>query len=347
MSKIRQMVKSEKGMVSFLITMIMMIVISLIVVGFTQVANRNRRETLDRQLSTQAFYAAESGVNDAATKIHQAQTLGNPVATQTECTGGTYLNSSADGNLNSDGSVKYTCVLVNPLVPNLVTRADTQSSSVLSINPTDAGGGEQTASSLTFTWSPATGQTGDVNTCTTISSFPTTGSNTCPYALLRVDLMVGTVALGDSPAGLNDKTVTFFMQPIHSGSGHMNLGGLAPQKAYVVAANCGTTTCSVTIKFTESTTQSQHYYARISTLYRDSPNVTVDGEYTGGSTWFKDAQAIVDVTGKAQDVLRRVQVRVRLQDLDRSNVPNAAVQSSGNVCKRFAVYPGSYADYCP
>lgn len=45
----------------FMITIVMMVVISLIVVGFTQVANRNRRQSLDRQLSTQAFYVAESG----------------------------------------------------------------------------------------------------------------------------------------------------------------------------------------------------------------------------------------------------------------------------------------------
>ncbi len=333
------MAKSEKGMVSFLITMIMMIVISLIVVGFTQVANRNRREALDRQLSTQAFYAAESGVNAAAAKIKL-----DPLHVVKQDTCGSTSSPYPPAKLNDDPLVAYTCVLVNPLVPNLVTSADTQSSSILSINPTDASGTPQTATSLIFTWSPASGQVGALTNCAGAGSFPTTDSNDCPYALLRVDLMVGTVG-SDTPALLNNKTVTFFMQPINSGTGSTLLANLST-KANVVGANCGATTCSVTINF-GSPAQSQHYYARISTLYRNSPKVTVGGYTSSGSVWFKDAQAVVDVTGKAQDVLRRVQVRVPLQDFGGSSIPNAAVQSSGNVCKRFAVYPGSYADYCP
>jgi len=57
--------RNQSGMVSIMVTMILMIVMSLIVVGFAQVSRRNQRVALDRQLSTQAFYAAESGVNDA------------------------------------------------------------------------------------------------------------------------------------------------------------------------------------------------------------------------------------------------------------------------------------------
>ena len=49
-----------------------MIVMSLIVLGFAQISRRNQRESLDRQLSTQAFYAAESGVNDARELITTA-----------------------------------------------------------------------------------------------------------------------------------------------------------------------------------------------------------------------------------------------------------------------------------
>jgi Tfp pilus assembly protein PilX len=56
----------QAGMVAIMVTMILMIVISLIVVGFAQISRRNQRQALDRQLSTQAFYAAETGVNDAS-----------------------------------------------------------------------------------------------------------------------------------------------------------------------------------------------------------------------------------------------------------------------------------------
>jgi Tfp pilus assembly protein PilX len=60
----RQSTSRQAGMVSIMVTMILMVVLSLIVIGFAQIARRNSRQSLDRQLSTSAFYAAEAGVND-------------------------------------------------------------------------------------------------------------------------------------------------------------------------------------------------------------------------------------------------------------------------------------------
>jgi len=44
--------KNQTGLVSIMVTIIMMLVISLIVLGFATVTRRNTREALDRQLST-------------------------------------------------------------------------------------------------------------------------------------------------------------------------------------------------------------------------------------------------------------------------------------------------------
>ncbi|HET6924792.1 MAG TPA: pilus assembly PilX N-terminal domain-containing protein, partial [Candidatus Saccharimonadales bacterium] len=65
MNKQQSIRGDERGMVSIMVTLVMIIVITLIVIGFAQVVRRNQRETLDRQLSTQAYYAAETGINDA------------------------------------------------------------------------------------------------------------------------------------------------------------------------------------------------------------------------------------------------------------------------------------------
>ncbi|QQS19264.1 hypothetical protein IPL68_03865 [Candidatus Saccharibacteria bacterium] len=45
---------------------------------------------------------------------------------------------------------------------------------------------------------------------------------------------------------------------------------------------------------------------------------------SGSNAWFSKAQATIDVTGKAQDVLRRVKVRVPLHDRGGKNVPLGA-----------------------
>jgi len=72
----------------------------------------------------------------------------------------------------------------------------------------------------------------------------------------------------------------------------------------------------------------------------------VDGTNASGGISFKDAQAIIDATGKAQDVLRRVQVTVPLQQYS-SVIPEGAVQSTASVCKQFSTYSGYYQSNCP
>ncbi|HSX32249.1 MAG TPA: pilus assembly PilX N-terminal domain-containing protein, partial [Candidatus Saccharimonadales bacterium] len=92
----------ESGMVAIMVTIILMIVISLIVLGFAQIARRNQRQSLDRQLSTQAFYAAETGVNDASKVIKAAIASGATVAAKPTCTdsgGGQYTTLLAPGSV--------------------------------------------------------------------------------------------------------------------------------------------------------------------------------------------------------------------------------------------------------
>lgn len=346
MSGFRQ--SDQRGMVSFMVTLIMMIVISLIVIGFAQVSNRNRREALDRQLSMQAFYAAESGINDAVTKIQSALLTGSPVTQQTSCTDTTYQASS----IVTDGSVGYTCILVNTNVASISTNAGTQRSAVVPINMVDKDGNPQTAGSLSFSWSPpdglaSTGTTG----CQSAGTFPLNDSTYgCTFGLLRVDIFKSQ-GVSMSATAFADNTMTFYLQPINgSPPGTYNLGGFGGAlKAAIVSAryDAGTSMYTAKINFSGGA-QAQNYYVRISTLYRDAARVLVDGTNAAGvNSNFADAQALVDVTGKAQDVLRRVQVTVPLQRYDGSLVPSGGVQSSTDVCKRFAIYPGNYFPDAP
>src|SRR5665647_2919352 len=109
-SKLNQ---SQSGMVAIFVTMLMIIVISLIVLGFAQVTRRNQRNTLDSQLSTQAYYAAESGVNDAASDLQRKIVAGAPLPSKTTCA---MLEGSYDfttkNTLTTD--VSYTCLLIDP-----------------------------------------------------------------------------------------------------------------------------------------------------------------------------------------------------------------------------------------
>lgn len=55
------------------------------------------------------------------------------------------------------------------------------------------------------------------------------------------------------------------------------------------------------------------------------------------SLGLKGAQIKVDSTGKAQDVLRRIQVRLPLNATGSQNqLPDNALQSTDSICKRFS-----------
>lgn len=333
--------QDQRGLVSFMVTLIMMLVISLIVIGFTQVTNRNRREQLDRQLSMQAFYAAESGVNAASDTINASLLTPSGVQAQDTCNGTTYPASS----LNSNPSVEYTCVLVNPNVPTITTNSNQQTSSVFPINPVDTNGVATVPTQLTFSWSAAQGSAASNTGCQSLKQFPKNdASYACSFGLLRVDLMLGNS--GGSAATFAGNTVTLFMQPLASGSSAQTISSFGSPKAIIVGAQYSSTTkmYTATVSLGPST-RANYYYARITTLYRDSPRIMIDGTNAGSAISFSDAQAIIDVTGKAQDVLRRIQVTVPLQQSS-TLIPEGAIQSVADVCKRFSTYNGYYKTEC-
>ena len=100
----------QQGFVSIIVTMIIIVFVTLVAVGFAFLARQNQNQNLNAQLSTQAYYAAESGVNDA---VHYL-TLGSQNDTNL-CNdpSSPTKNSASTATLDSGGPVQYTCVLVN------------------------------------------------------------------------------------------------------------------------------------------------------------------------------------------------------------------------------------------
>jgi hypothetical protein len=81
-------------------------------------------------------------------------------------------------------------------------------------------------------------------------------------------------------------------------------------------------------------------FLRLKSVYR--PNaVSVSAKYgiTNTVANFSRAQVMIDSTGKATDVLRRIQVRVPLKT--QFNFPESAIKTKESICKLFEVYPGT------
>lgn len=334
-------------MVAIMVTLILMIVISLLVLGFAQISRRNQRQALDRQLSTQAFYAAETGVNDVAQLIKSAGP-GATIPEKNNCAiGSDPFYSGLDPVVGApEDGVQYTCILVDPTPNSLEYRGVGATGTIF---PIVAESG--TIGSIRLTWTPDSGDDGGpppTQQCPTSSSLSSSTAFTnvsgwaCGYGLLRFDLVPTAGSLSFS--GLQNSMMTTFAVPLRSGgsSSITYSGGPANSR---VGAVCSNNSCSVTINLSPA---GSRYHMRVLSLYKEMPSLRVEAfsgsNGSGGLVSLRDAQVLVDATGKAQDVLRRIQVRLPVNS-GPNNMSDYAIQSTEAICKRFSVMDGRFQSY--
>lgn len=334
--------KNQAGLVSIMVTIIMMLVISLIIIGFATVTRRNAREALDRQLSTQAYYAAETGVNDAISAINanRVSDLLSNTGYATNCSGsGSFMatlntiNSTSNQNLlNADGSVQYTCLLVNPIPGSIITTVPADDAENVPLNPS-------APTTLKFSWQ-SQGTSGNAAACPASFQPQAAWAAACPYGILRLDIF--KVTNGDADTAMAN-TASIFLLPTSAGAGTT---AIVYGTSNVIKATCSaaTSTCSAVLADAGGANFSGQYYVRESNLYRGSGNVTIEPAPAASSVTFSGADVLIDVTGKAQDETRRIQERISPSDKVTPQ-SSTAISSGTTVCKRFTVEgSGSSAD---
>ncbi len=323
--------KDQHAFVSIFTVLIIMSVLTLITIGFSNVTRNAEKRALDNQLNTQAFYAAESGINDARIAL-----AADPTLVKNDCqTGGTFTgyNNGLDAGLN----VGYTCLLINSQPPDL--RFDSV--------PVEGNGN---AKVVPFESSNGAVITGFRVTWTGVNSTPTIPNYSGSYSdilgsraqhgvgqlgMVRIDL-VPTNSLDRGT--IIPRGYTFFLYPsqaLNAPSGFVT-NGTADQGGLLVA-QCAAAPCSSTITLGNTIGSSNRYMMRLQALY-NPVSVTIDNLVTtSGGTSFQNAQAVVDVTGKANDVYRRVQAR--LPFAPRGLSPAFAIQTADSLCKRVLAAP--------
>jgi hypothetical protein len=333
-------------MVSIFVSIIMILLISLVVLGFTQLNRRNQRIDLDSKLSTQAYYAAESGVNDAVNLLRAKYSAylatGANVPAKDKCSDYTNYPLNTMNQLVS-GDVSYTCVLIDPTPDSLEATVGPSSTVV----PLTAANGK-TFSSITLTWDVEKGRTATAVGCyspANLGLLPVaTGAGAwgCNFAALRTDLVKGggTLSRTGATSWQNLTQANVFVPINNTTASSVAFTPTNPTNdGAVVKAACGTQ-CIVTISNLGNT--SGVYYLRLSTLYRSNTHVVITGSDGTGAIKFIGSQAKIDSTGKAQDVLRRILVSVDLTDSNDSFIPSGALASGDSICKRFLVTPGYF-----
>ncbi len=333
----------EKGFASIVIALVLIIVLALFTVGFAQLSRREQKNALDKQLSTQAYFAAESGINDADRDIKSGLITydgagGTVKANDTECmkpTNPSLRISSQD--VNSTNGVAYSCVLINLKPPSVMwdpVEPETHRY-IVTAATSDSGGAER----VTVNW----GSRAD-HTCFPANAndgFLPAASWSTPACQKPGVLQFSLTPLNDlsraalSPTG---NSFTVYLYPTSTGGASIayNAGGGGNNGA-IVSANCnisrGDYPCQATI--TGLTGGTGKYLFRAIAHY-DASRITINGKDGLGQPVRFDGQVSIDVAGRAHEVLRRIRVHKALKSS--FDYPKEALISQ-STCKYFATDP--------
>ncbi len=329
--RIKALARREEGLVSIIITMILTMVLSLIVLGFARLSRNEQRQSLDRQLSTQALYAAESGIN-LATKAIANGFDGNI----TDC--GTKLPAPYAG-YSLGNNTDISCLLIDQ-TPSVISfdAITVDKSTVFPINSVDDNNNPKHLKSLTLTWQKKGG--GSKDPSANFPRFPPTSgwSNGDGAAgILRIDL-VPTKTGELTRNKLVANVFTIFAYPKGGATdGAVDYTSGMSNQGKVVAANCtGTYICKMTINFLSIS--ESHFYIRLKSIYADN-QVELTGVNDSGDAHFKGGQVKIDVTGRAADILKRIQVG-RSPTSGTITFADQALDVAQPICKLLSVVPG-------
>lgn len=336
--KIKKTLKNDqRGIVSVVVAVILMLMMSLIVLAMSQNTRREQRQTLDRQLSDQAFYNAESGINDVMAFLYKT-----PDANLEKKDCDPLRNISNEIDADDSGINKYSCVQYNKAPETLYfDNLSTSTPKVIPVKVVTQNDVPVTIENLTVSWDDSGNRNADISgQCDFTNGSPALPPS-CDHGGLRFEL-VSSVNLFDN---VNDREelrtnslVSYFLPNSNNAGSVLNVSDYEyPESQGIIkASNCSNTTdtskrrCSSTI----TNISRSDFYIVIRSIYNPI-NITISGTSGGNPVRFKNSQIMVDSTGKANDVLRRLQVRI--PSTSHFDYPGFSLQTADSICKLFEV----------
>lgn len=309
--------------------MILMIVISLMTLSFATLSRREQRQALDKQLSTQAFYAAESGINDALNAISSNALLGDI----TDCSDAEQdkLGSEAVGELNIETEVSRTCVLIDQSPSQIDDIVGENSATIFPITATNI-------DSLDIYW--------ENDSAVSVPEFP---SSIDPAGAFPPDsdwdgdtpgvLVIQLIPANfpTSRAAIASGTKYLFAYPSQDNSPQEATSGTV--NGTILRGDCSASNLPRQCRVTISDLGGLSYYIHLRAIY-DPVRVTLEAKDSGGAQLsFIGAQMIIDSTGRASDITKRIKI---YKPINSSSVlPSAILKVGDDLCKRLLSNPNS------
>ncbi len=326
----------EEGFIAIFSVLIIMAILGLLTIGFSNITRQAQRRTLDNQLSAQAFYAAESGVNRAAPLIRD----GIIATSRTSCDSSEYATQLSP-EIDPELEVGITCLLIDMTPPSLADTTSEDDPTFFYLGTSDP------LNTLRVSWDSKieTGLPSATNT-----QFPTNAAWGNNVSMLRVDVVPSSAL--DSRNNMVNNSRTFFLYPTSSPAGVTTATVAAGPDRHgdVILTQCsgdyGTVTYRCSAEVGLGPNSSNGLSVRIQAYYNIGipTNIEVEGSSSlvGWDQRFEDGQAVIDVTGRATDVHRRIQVRM---PIGRTASYRAglhlpyALLSADSICKQLVAIP--------
>ncbi|MDB5160778.1 MAG: hypothetical protein JWO96_158 [Candidatus Saccharibacteria bacterium] len=356
-SKIITMRRSQEGMASIVIVTVLVVIITMISLGFARIMSRSVANSSNRQFSAAATYAAQSAINDVASYIKLA---GNSQAYSDKCNGSGSLigDSTSKGpfyyasSLTGDKSSRYTCLLLDQTPTDLIYQQVANNKSRVVKMTTSAFQGS--LNKMMLSWQPSNSQiTGFPASASTLYDETTWNDPSKNYVpVLRVTLY--PVPLSGLLDKVQERSKTVFLYPQHTVGNVTKLaydtiadGGIVPVRC--VDKNAGETatvgstsgvsdfsgsadyTCNIifdklTLGMKPDSDQVDFYYLRITPIYNQADIKIKANDMWDQVVKFKNVQAMVDATATAGTATKRLQARV-----DISSVSNNPAGEDSNI----------------
>lgn len=342
--------QNNSGFVSMIVTITIAIILTSITIVFVYLMIREQRQSLDRQLSAQAFYAAESGVNYAI-KADLDEVASCPTGTPAVDPFYDPLNNRPGDTKN----IKYTCILTTDKPPDLIyDDISMNNSTTFFIKNRD---GINTLSELSFSWDNYSG-TGEGRPNNANDGYPKFfPADTWGGGIGVLEISIYPI---DTPTISSDRlkndSRTFYLYPEQGGPGtttksYNDLDGQI-LKGFCANGNVPKKCNGVTITGLDQSpanpgpgvTAESGFMVRMRSIYNPA-SLQITGKAGASDFRLEGGQRIVDVTARASDVLRRIQVRIPIRP--KYELPVFGIETADNLCKLLETSPAGSSDGCP
>lgn len=349
----------QHGGVSLFIVIFTTLIITIITVSFTQLMVRNQQQASENDLAQRAYDSALAGVEDAKRLLVMYQNCNTGPTNncslyktsiddqkcdtiQSSHIVSTAISNDKEVQVGEEADNQaYTCVKIDTKSPNFEGFLEKDTSAVIPLI------GKADFTKVRISWftaedSPSPSISRDVNMPLPAQNSPSWGSATPP--IMRAQYIPQV-----APDQLDTEAKTLFLYPLNAGGNlefATDLRRDNSKSPSAVGCTSGGTggACSVSIKL-PAKPASGVAYLQLMALYNKAHFTVELLNDTDNVVYFDNVQPVVDSTGRAENLFRRVKARVKLGGIPLS-YPDGAINVRGPLCKTFFV-TNDPADFKP